>query len=79
MGNRSQLIDEAIDLPAAAYDLYQWQKTETWLKYPKKHRKVLEASERLDEFEWKYARSTSSAVAFLVCSDLRVIFVSVGH
>ena len=52
-------IDEAIDLHAAEYDLYQWQKTEAWLKYLKKQKKELETSGRLDEFEWKYTRTTS--------------------
>ncbi len=52
-------IDEAIDLHAAEYDLYQWQKAEALLKYLKKHKKELEASGRLDEFEWKYTGTTS--------------------
>lgn len=53
-------IDEAIDLHAAEYQLYQWQKTEAWLKYLKNRKKVLEASGKLDEFEWKYTGSTTT-------------------
>ena len=53
-------IDEAINLHAAEYHLYQWQKTEAWLKYLKNRKKVLEANGKLDEFEWKYTGSTTT-------------------
>ena len=52
-------IDEAIDLHAAEHHLYQWQTTKARLQYLKKHKKELEASGRLDEFEWKYTGTTS--------------------
>ena len=52
-------IDEAIDLLAAEQHLYQWQTTKARLKYLKEHKKELEASGRLDEFEWKYTGTTS--------------------
>ena len=52
-------IDEAIDLLAAEQHLYQWQTTKARLQYLKKHRKELEASGKLDEFEWKYTGTTS--------------------
>ena len=51
-------IDEAIDLLAAEHHLYQWQKTKSLLQYLKKHKKELEASGKLDEFEWKYTGTT---------------------
>lgn len=53
-------INEAIDLHAAEFHLYQWQKTEAWLKYLKKRKRSLEANGRLDEFEWKYTGSTTT-------------------
>ena len=53
-------IDEAIDLFTADLHLYPRQKrTKDWLKYLKNRKKVLEASGKLDEFEWKYTGSTS--------------------
>ena len=52
-------IDEAIDLHAAEHHLYQWQTTKARLKYLKAQKKRLEASGKLDEFEWKYTGSTS--------------------
>ncbi len=54
-------IDEAIDLFTADLYLYpQQQRTKNWLNYFKKRKKVLEASGKLDEFEWKYTGSTST-------------------
>ena len=54
-------IDEAIDLFTADLYLYpRQQRTKNWLKYLKKRKKVLEASGKLDEFEWKYTGSTST-------------------
>ena len=52
-------IDEAINLLAAEQHLYQWQTTKARLKYLKEHKKELEASGKLDEFEWKYTGTTS--------------------
>ena len=52
-------IDEAIDLLTAELYLYSWQVTKTRLKYLKEHKRDLEASGRLDEFEWKYTGTTS--------------------
>ncbi|RKU10397.1 hypothetical protein C6503_20000 [Candidatus Poribacteria bacterium] len=52
-------INEAIDLLAAEQHLYQWQTTKVRLKYLKAHKKELEASGKLDEFEWKYTGTTS--------------------
>ena len=52
-------IDETIDLLAAEQHLYQWQTTKARLQHLKKHKKELEASGRLDEFEWKYTGSTT--------------------
>lgn len=52
-------IDEAIDLLAAEQHLYQWQTTKARLKYLKAQKKELEASGKLDEFEWKYTGTTS--------------------
>ena len=54
-------IDEAIDLFTADLYLYpRQQRTKNWLNYFKKRKKVLEASGKLDEFEWKYTGSTST-------------------
>ncbi len=52
-------IDEAIDLLTAELYLYRWQPTKARLKYLKERKKALEASGRLDEFEWKYTGSTT--------------------
>lgn len=53
-------INEAIDLFTADLYLYpRQQRTKNWLKYLKKRKKVLEASGKLDEFEWKYTGSTN--------------------
>lgn len=51
-------IDEAIDLFAAEHHLYQWQKTKALLQYLKKHKKELEVSGKLGNFEWKYTGTT---------------------
>ena len=53
-------IDEAIDLFTADLYLYSHQSTKARLKYLKQHKKDLERSGRLDEFEWKYTGSTST-------------------
>ena len=52
-------IDEAIDLLAAEQHLYQWQTTKARLRHLKEHKRELEASGKLDEFEWKYTGTTS--------------------
>ena len=52
-------IDEAIELHTADLYLYSHKSTEEWLKYLKKRKKELEASGKLDEFEWKYTGTTS--------------------
>lgn len=53
-------IDEAIELHTVDLYLYRHKGTKAWLKYLKKHKRHLEASGRLDEFEWKYTGSTST-------------------
>lgn len=51
-------IDEAIELHTVDFHLYPHPSTEARLKYLKKHKKALETSGRVNEFEWKYTGTT---------------------
>lgn len=58
LSGTSLTIDEAIELHIVDLYLYPHPSTEARLKYLKKHKKELEASGRVDEFEWKYTGIT---------------------
>ena len=54
LSGTSLTIDEAIELHTVDLYLYPHPSTEAHLKYLKKHKKALETSGRVAEFEWKY-------------------------